>query len=224
MAASPRISAAQPVPLRPAARLAIAGMRACIVVTVIDVLLVGAKYEDRVSVVTHDSDVVVLGFLAALVELAVPMDTVLLVSGGAWALTVLMTAVALIRWLIRAERHADRLSGGSRRAPSWSVGSQLVLVADVLVPFRVMRTWNEAASAPVGRWRVALLVTIPLVAAGVFWRAAIVGYEFGGQQMRDTRVFAFLLGAASVAAVWYTAALGIRIVRHVTEIQSNRRA
>lgn len=139
----------------------------------------------------------VLGFLAALVEQAVPLDTVLVVTGSLWALTVLGTAVAL---------------------------------ANVVIPHRVARGVNAASvagsgtqPAPIGRWWAALLVTVPLVTAGAIWRATVVGYDIGGQQMRDTRVFAYLLWAVGAAAVLYTAALGRKVVRRITDAQANRR-
>ena len=225
-----RTFAGRPSAPWPAARLAMAGMRACAVITVIDLLLVGAKYEDRVGWVTHDTPAVaVFGFLAALIELAVPLNTVLMLTGSLWALTVLGTAAAFVGWLTQAARNADRLNGRPRRAHGWAIGGWLVPVANVVIPYRVVQGVNAASvagsgtePAPVGRWWAALLVTVPIVAAGAIWRAAVVGYEIGGQQMRDTRVFAYLLWAVGAGAVFYTAALGRKVVRRITDAQANR--
>jgi hypothetical protein len=208
----------QSADLWPAARLAVAGMRVCVVVTMVDVLLLGAKYEDRVSWYTHDTDVPVLGFLAALIELVVRLDTVLLVTGCVWVLAVSGTAVAFVGWLVQAARNADRLDGRPRRLSS---------VADVVIPYRAVRAVNEASvagsgPAPVGRWWAALLVTVPLVVSGALWRLMVLGQQIDGQQMRDTRVFAFLLWSAAAAAVWYSSRLGVRVVRHITEAQAGR--
>ncbi|MDI6103354.1 DUF4328 domain-containing protein [Actinoplanes sp. NEAU-A12] len=214
----------------PAARLAMAGMRACAVITVIDLLLVGAKYEDRVGWVTHDAPAVaVLGFLAALIELAAPLNTVLVATGILWALTALATAVAFLVWLVRAARNADRLNGRPRRAHGWAIGGWLIPVANLVIPYRVVQGVNAASAAgpgpepaPVGRWWAALLVTFPLVVAGAVCREGVVGYEIGGQQLRDTRVLAYLLWAVAAAAVWYSAALGRKVVRRITEAQATR--
>jgi len=205
-------------------------MRACVVVTVIDVVLVGAEYEDQVVLATHDTPAVaVLAFLAVLVELVAPMDTVLLVTGYAWAVTVLATAVAFVGWLGQAGRTADRLNGRPRRAHGRSIGGWLVPVADVVLPYRVVQGVNEASGAgsgsqpaPVRRWWAALLVTVLLGVTGAFWRVAVVDDEISGERMRETRVFAYLLWAAGVAAVWRSAVLGRQVVRRITETQANR--
>lgn len=201
----------------PAARLAVAGMRVCVVVTMIDVLLLGAKYEDRVSSYTHDTDVPVLGFLAALIELVVRLDTVLLVTGCVWVLAVSGTAVAFVGWLVQAARHADRPDGRPRR---------VISVADVVIPHRVVRAVNEASvagsrsrPAPVGRWWAAVLVTVPLVVCGAFWRLMVLGQQIDSQRMRDTRVFAFLLWSAAAAAVWYSSRLGVQMIRPPPRLQ-----
>ncbi|WP_203713138.1 hypothetical protein [Asanoa siamensis] len=148
-------------------------MRACAVLTLVDLLMVGAKYEDRVMVVTHSTpDIPPLGFLAVLVELATPLDTVLAITGSSWILAAATTAVAFLVWRRRTAKTTD------------------------------LRPW----------W-TALLLTTPLVAAAVVWRQAVVAYEIGGQQMRDTRPYAYLLWATAAAAVLYTTARGRKIAK-----------
>lgn len=205
-------------------------MRASVAITLIDLILVGSEYENRVEWATHDTPpVAMLGFLAALIELVMPLDVVLVVSGSAWILTVSVTAVAFLAWLVQATRNADRWNGRPHRSAGRVVGGWLVPVANLVIPYRVVREVNAASgggsgplAAPVGRWWAALLLTVPLVAAGALWRTAIVGNEIGGEQMRDTCVFAYLLWAAGAGAVCYTAMLGSKVVRRITEAQAAR--
>lgn len=203
-----------------------AGMRFSVVITLIDLVLTGAEYEDRVGWATHDTPAVaVLGFLAALIELAVPLDLVLAISGSVWAVTVVATVVAFLAWLGQAARNTDRGNGRPRRPAGRVSAGRFVAVADVVLPYRVLREVNAASAepqAPVGRWWAALLVTVPLVAAGAVWRVAIVGGHIDGEQMRDSRVLAYLLWAAGAAALWYTATLGRKVVRRITEAQAAR--
>ncbi|MEV4481692.1 DUF4328 domain-containing protein [Micromonospora coxensis] len=213
---TPRVGPLVPWPV---ARLAMAGMRACAVLTLIDLTLVGAAYEDSIVVVTHGSPAVpVLAFLAALIELAVPLETVLMTTGLLWMLTVTATAAAFLAWLVRATRNAEGRDG----RPSGRL-------ADVVLPYRALRDLNAASdtrpdseAAPIGRWWTALLVSVPLVVAGAAWRILVVGDEIGIARMRDTHVYAYLLWTAGTASVWYTASLGRKVVRRVTEAQAAR--
>jgi hypothetical protein len=205
-------SAAQPLARGLPARLAVAGTHAVVVVTVVEFLLVGAKYEDRVGWATHDTPALaVLNFLAAVVEVFLPLTTLLLVTGTVWVVTVLAAAVAFVRWLRRAARDAGLAHG-------W---------ASLVNPYRMVRDVHAesvtgAAPAPVGRWWAALLATAPLVVAAIVLRAAVVHQEIGGEQLRDARVLTYPLGILTVAGVWYTAVLSRRVVRRITHPRAHR--
>jgi len=81
-------------------------------------------------------------------------------------------AIFFLIWVYRASRNARSLGiEGMQYSPGWSVGWFLVPLANLFMPYMVVRElWKASAASPMREWRQA--VASPIV--GVWWAVSVV--------------------------------------------------
>lgn len=208
-----------------AARLAVAGLVLWAVGDGFRTTVAVGHYEERITVVTHGGADVPPAWLAYLM-----LDDLLLrrteptsVVGWWWALCLLVAVAAVIAWLYQARREAERLGGTPGWAPWWVVGGWFVPVANLVVPYLVVRdVWRASRAGPagpVGRWWASVLVTLLLQSAIWWYGGATAASGVLERTALDTRTVAYSLWTLGTVAVVVTAVLTGRVVRRVTMAQ-----
>ncbi|MFF4881183.1 DUF4328 domain-containing protein [Micromonospora sp. NPDC000668] len=208
-----------------AARLVVAALILWAVLDVLRTVLAVGHYENRIEVVTHGNVDVLPAWLAyVIVSELMPRDAVTVAADRLWMLGALVAAAAFVAWLHQARRTAGRLGGALTWAPGWVVGGWFVPVANLMIPYLVVRDVRRASGpaarlAPVGRWWVSVLGTVFLY---LLSRLYAVVTSHGGrlhETALDTRTAAYPLWTAGTVMVVVTAVLSIRVARRISEAQ-----
>ncbi len=210
-----------PRPPRRAARLVVVCLVASAAVSVLDTVVAIGNYEGRIVAVTHGSpDVLVAYVVHELLALLAPADTVIGVLAALRLLTLVGTAAAFVTWLVLARRNAVRLGGAPRWAPAWAVGGWFVPVANLVIPYLVVRdVWRASdpsdepavtvPEAPVRRWWTALISTVFLHGVAAVYLT----------ERLAARPVTYPLWCAGTAALVATAVLTGRVVLRTTGAQ-----
>jgi hypothetical protein len=155
---------------------------------------------------------------------------VITVAARLWMLGLLVAGIAFITWLVQARRNAGRVGGALAWAPGWAVGGWFIPVANLVIPYRVVRDVRQASgpdplgqatamAAPVGRWWAGVIVTVLLNRLVALYSVLTsYGGMFKGEAL-DTRPVAYPLWTAGTVALVVTAVLGARVVLRITEAQ-----
>ena len=207
------------------ARLAVTALALWAGIDLLRTTVAVGDYEERITVVTHgDVDVPPAWLAYYTLDGLLPRGAaVTSVVDRLWILGLLVAVAAFIAWLYRARREAERLGGAPVWAPWWAVGGWLVPVANLVLPYLVVRDVRRASGpgphAPVGRWWASALVTL-LIHLVIWWYDGVTA-DFGTFERTalDTRTVAYPLWTLGTVAVVVTAVLGGRVVRRVTVAQ-----
>jgi hypothetical protein len=214
-----------PRDLRPMARLTVFALTLWAVVDVLHTLLAVGYYEHRITVVTHGSADVPPAWMAyELMHRFLPGGVARVVADRSWLLASLFAAVAVIAWLDRARRHVARLGGKPAWAQWWAIGGWLIPLANLVIPFLVMRDVKRAAGtaarpAPVSAWWAGVLATLLVQWLGWVYPTVTARGGTFDQTALDTRWAAYPLWSAATVLTVLTAILTARVVRRVTQAQ-----
>ncbi|MFK3983333.1 DUF4328 domain-containing protein [Micromonospora sp. NPDC050397] len=181
-------------------------------------------YEDRIVTVTHDSAYVLPAWL---VYALLPRD---FATGGidvVWAFATLLLLSAFVTWLHQARRHAERLGAGLEWSPRWAIGGWFVPVANLTIPYLVVRALKRTGEprprwvpvVPLASWWAGVLTTVGLNI--LIWLHGTATSRDGSYHgtLLDTRALAYSLWVTAAVAAVVTAVLTMRVVRRLTEAQ-----
>lgn len=208
-----------------AARLAVVALILWVVIDLIRTTLAVGHYEHRITGMTHGHADVWFAWMAyGLLDFLLPLGMATAVADRMWILGTLVAAAAFGRWLYQARRNAGRSGGSLKWAPGWAVGGWFIPVANLMIPYLVLRDVRRASapasrSAPVGWWWTSVLVTVLL--NRLIWLLGVVtsdGGSFHGTAL-DTRTMAYPLWAAGTVMIVVTAFLSARVMRRISEAQ-----
>jgi hypothetical protein len=227
----PAATAGSPRGPRRAARVAVAALVAWAVIDVLNTVIAVGHYEDRITRVTHgEVDVLPAWLVYTLFDHFMPYGMVTTVAARLWVLGLLVAGIAFITWLVQARRNAGRLGGAPAWAAGWAVGGWFIPVANLVIPYRVVRDVRRASgpdpvgqataiAAPVGRWWAGVIVMVLLNRLVALYSAfTSYGGMFKGEAL-DKRLVAYPLWTAGTAALVVTAVLGAQVVQRITEAQ-----
>jgi hypothetical protein len=225
----PAATAGSPRALWRAARVAVAALVAWAVIDMLNTVIAVGHYENRITVVSHgEADVLPAWLVYALFNRLMPFGMVTTVAARLWMIGLLVAGIAFITWLVLARRNAGLLGGAPAWASSWAVGGWFIPVANLVIPYRVVRDVRQASgldplgqatamAAPVGRWWAGVIVTALLNRLVALYSVLTsYGGMFKGEAL-DTRLVAYPLWTAGTVALVVTAILGARVVLRITE-------
>ncbi|MEU8003985.1 DUF4328 domain-containing protein [Catellatospora sp. NPDC049111] len=195
---------------------------------VLRAILAMGHYEHRIDVVAHGNTDPVLPALMAyeLLDRVLPRGMASTAGERLSLLASLLAAAAFVVWLHQARRAAGRLGGALEWAPGWAVGGWFIPVANLFIPYRVVRdVWRAggplAPRAPVRRWWASVLITVLLNGLIRLYGVATSDGGVLEQTALDMRIVAYPLWTAGAVATVVTAYLTVRVMRRITEAQQS---
>ncbi|GIF62464.1 hypothetical protein Ais01nite_04990 [Asanoa ishikariensis] len=129
-------------------RLAVWALVALAAADVLRTVLAVGHYEQRIDSVTHGNlDPITPALYAYLLldhlsPTGVEPSTV---GRQVWFVVALVAGAAFIAWLYQASRTAQRLAGASTWAPGWAVGGWFIPIANLAIPYLVVRDLHRAS-------------------------------------------------------------------------------
>jgi hypothetical protein len=207
-----------------AARLATIALVVSAIAGVLRAIVAIGHYEHRIDVVAHGNTDPVLPALMAyeLLDRVLPRGMASTAGEQLSLLASLVAAATFIVWLHQARRDAGRLGGEPEWAPGWVVGGWFIPVANLVIPYLVVRdVWRAggplAPRAPVSRWWASVLVTVLLNGLIRLYGVATSDGGVSAKTALDMRVVAYPLWAAGAVMAVLTAYLAVRVIRRITE-------
>lgn len=208
-----------------AARLAVVALALFAVLDVFRTVVAVGHYEERILVVTHGSPDLLPPWLVYVIldELLPRGVAVTTVVDRSWLVVSLVAAAAFVTWLHRARREAGRLGGALAWGPAWAVGGWLVPVANLVIPYLVVRDVQRASGPPrpdlAGRWWASVLAVVLLVLLAQWYGVLTSHGSALHRTPLDTRTVAYPLWAAGAVMTVIAAVLSARVVRRITRAQ-----
>lgn len=208
-----------------ATRLTVVALLLWAAVDVLRTTVAVGYYEERIVTVTHDNVGMLPAWLAyRLFETLLPQRAASTYTNVAWILATLLVLSAFVTWLHQARRHARRLGGALEWSPGWTVGGWLVPVANLVIPYLVVRDVRRVSEptprlVSTGSWWAGVLATVVL--NNLIWLHGAATSRDGWSHgtLLDTRGVAYPLWTAGSVATVLAVILTMRLVRRIDQAQ-----